>query len=230
MTTYIVLPPDEGGGSGDVSGPGSSTDNALVRWDGTAGTDIKNSGVIVDNSNNMSGVGTLGLGGPITDASLTASTALVSNGSKAIISSATTATEIGYVSGVTSAIQTQLNTKVTGPASAVDNTIARYDSTTGKLIQGSGVTIDDSDNLATTARINAGTAKIGATGAATTSATLEVAGTTGAFLLPRLNNTQRDALTPTGGMIVYSTTDERPQVYIAGATNAWIDMVGWGNE
>ena len=36
---------------------------------------------------------------------------------------------------------------VTGPASATDNTVARYDNTTGKLIQGSGVTIDDSNNL-----------------------------------------------------------------------------------
>ena len=36
---------------------------------------------------------------------------------------------------------------VVGPASATDNAIARYDLTTGKLIQNSGVTIDDSDNL-----------------------------------------------------------------------------------
>lgn len=36
---------------------------------------------------------------------------------------------------------------VVGPASATDNAIARYDLTTGKLIQNSGVTIDDSNNL-----------------------------------------------------------------------------------
>ena len=36
---------------------------------------------------------------------------------------------------------------VIGPASATDNTVARYNSTTGKLIQGSGVTIDDSNLL-----------------------------------------------------------------------------------
>lgn len=36
---------------------------------------------------------------------------------------------------------------VTGPGSATDNTAARFDSTTGKLIQGSGVTIDDSNNV-----------------------------------------------------------------------------------
>jgi len=36
---------------------------------------------------------------------------------------------------------------VTGPASSTDNAIARYDSTTGKIIQNSSVTIDDSDNV-----------------------------------------------------------------------------------
>lgn len=36
---------------------------------------------------------------------------------------------------------------VRGPTSATDNAVARYDGTTGKLIQNSGVTIDDSGNL-----------------------------------------------------------------------------------
>jgi hypothetical protein len=36
---------------------------------------------------------------------------------------------------------------VDGPASSTDNAVARFDSTTGKLIQNSGVTIDDSNNL-----------------------------------------------------------------------------------
>jgi len=43
--------------------------------------------------------------------SLTASTALVSDGSNNVVSSSTTATELSYVHGVTSAIQTQLNGK-----------------------------------------------------------------------------------------------------------------------
>lgn len=36
---------------------------------------------------------------------------------------------------------------VTGPASATDNAIARFDATTGKLIQNSAVTIDDTGNM-----------------------------------------------------------------------------------
>ena len=43
--------------------------------------------------------------------SLTASRAVISNGSQKIPVSATTSTELGYVNGVTSAIQTQLDTK-----------------------------------------------------------------------------------------------------------------------
>ena len=36
-----------------------------------------------------------------------------------------------------------------GPSIATDNAIARFDTTTGKLLQNSGITIDDSGNLTT---------------------------------------------------------------------------------
>lgn len=42
---------------------------------------------------------------------------------------------------------------VVGPASSVDNTIPRFDSTTGKLLQTSGVSIDDSDRFSGLGRI-----------------------------------------------------------------------------
>lgn len=45
---------------------------------------------------------------------------------------------------------------VVGPASATDNAIVRFDSTTGKLVQNSGVTIDDSNNLTTTGSVTTG--------------------------------------------------------------------------
>jgi hypothetical protein len=46
-------------GSGDVTGPASSTDNAVTRFNGTTGKAIQNSSVIIDDSNNVSGVATL---------------------------------------------------------------------------------------------------------------------------------------------------------------------------
>jgi hypothetical protein len=42
--------------SGDVSG-GASTDRAIVRWDGTTGTKIRDSTVILDDNANISGIG-----------------------------------------------------------------------------------------------------------------------------------------------------------------------------
>lgn len=65
--------------------------------------------------------------------------------------------EFQRLDGVTSAIQTQIDSKVTGPGSATDNAFARFDGTTGKLVQNStaalgdtgiatGLTIDGDDN------------------------------------------------------------------------------------
>jgi len=45
-----------------VAGPASATDNALVRFDGTGGKTVQGSGITVDDSNNISGVGTFGSG------------------------------------------------------------------------------------------------------------------------------------------------------------------------
>ena len=55
------------GDSGDTgpSGltlPGASTDHAIVRWNGAGGNSLLNSGIIVDDLNNVSGMGTLGCG------------------------------------------------------------------------------------------------------------------------------------------------------------------------
>ncbi len=56
-------------------------------------------------------------------------------------------TEFGYLDGVTSAVQTQLDGKVVGAASATDKAIARFDGATGKVVQNSGVVIDNSGNV-----------------------------------------------------------------------------------
>ncbi len=55
------------------------------------------------------------------------------------------------------ALTSALANLVTGPASATDHAIARYDLTTGKLVQNSGVTIDDSNNVTTQGTLNVGT-------------------------------------------------------------------------
>lgn len=50
---------------------------------------------------------------------------------------------------------------VVGPASATDNAIARFDTTTGKLLQNSGVTIDDSGNIDATGVVESASIIVG---------------------------------------------------------------------
>lgn len=64
-------------------------------------------------------------------------------------------TEFNSLDGVSSPIQGQIDSKITGPASSTDNAIVRYDSTTGKLAKNSGVTIDDSNNVSGVANLTA---------------------------------------------------------------------------
>lgn len=53
---YVDL---SGGGSGDVVGPASSTDNAVARWDSTTGQLLQDSTVIIGDTGNVTGLGTL---------------------------------------------------------------------------------------------------------------------------------------------------------------------------
>ena len=54
--------------------PGSSTDNAIVRWDGTGGASIQNSGVTIDDSNNVIIAGNLTVSGTTSTISSTTTT------------------------------------------------------------------------------------------------------------------------------------------------------------
>jgi hypothetical protein len=80
-------------------------------------------------------------------AATTASRALVSDASGFITVASVTATELGYLSGVTSAIQTQLDAKAAGAASSTDLAVAKFSGTGGKTLINSGVSIDASNNM-----------------------------------------------------------------------------------
>lgn len=127
-------------GSGNVSAGSNLTDNAIVRGDGGT-TGVQTSGITISDTDVLSGVTQLNVdnlrldGNTIisTDTNgninltpngtginilanaqitgLTASRAVVTDGSKNLTSSVVTSTELGYLAGVTSAIQTQLNAK-----------------------------------------------------------------------------------------------------------------------
>lgn len=95
---------------------------------------------------------------PYVSANATASRSIVSDGSGKLTTSATTSTEIGYVNGVTSAIQTQLNNKI---------------STTLTSAQ---ILVGNVSNVATAVAMS-GDATIGSTGVLTLANTAVTAGT-----------------------------------------------------
>src|SRR3990167_6805070 len=132
---------------GNVKGPTSSTDNAVARFDGTSGKRIKNSGVLVDDSNNIANVNDIELSGITKDGETAAwpsvicasGTFLGSDGAGNLVFS--TPSGGGNVS--------------TDSFFTVDNAILRVDLPSGvRSIQQSGITIDDSDNITGVATLN----------------------------------------------------------------------------
>lgn len=152
------------GGSGDVVGPASSTDNAIARFDGITGKLIQNSLVIIDDLGNVTGVQNLTASGPIrtntsvilqdpdTPANLvTIQASNATTGSYTLTLPIDDGTSGQFLStngsGVLSWSTPAGSGDVIGPASSTDNAIARFDGITGKLIQNSSVIIDDLGNV-----------------------------------------------------------------------------------
>jgi len=131
-----------GGGTGDVVGPASAVSGGVALYDGTTGKLIKDGGVLGTAA--FTTVASLqptitGAATTITDANLTASRAVVSNASGKVAVSAVTDTELGYLSGTTSAVQTQLNAKaalITGGASSI--TLTNLTASRALVSDGSG--------------------------------------------------------------------------------------------
>lgn len=132
-----------------VLGPlsGVSTDNAVVRWDGTNGRLVQDSTVAIDDSGNITGVTTLngqtpgsfmiGAASSVTDRLVTFSG---TSGKQA--NNASTVTSSGGALANVSTINTiDPSTWVVGPASVTTNRVATFNGTTGKLIQQSSVSI-----------------------------------------------------------------------------------------
>ena len=82
---------------GDVVGPGSSTDNAVARWDGTTGTLLADSGVIIDDSNNVSGIVNLTTTGNVQLGDASADTLTINAGTWTIGSNYTATRAAGTV-------------------------------------------------------------------------------------------------------------------------------------
>ena len=117
----IALTGDKGdAGDGDVSGPGTATDNAVVRFDGTGGSNLNNSGVIIDDSNNVTGVNALTVTTNITASNITIVGSASTVGAVAFTSTSATVTGNLTVSGaITATTIGATNVTVTGSASSI---------------------------------------------------------------------------------------------------------------
>jgi hypothetical protein len=136
---------DKAGGSGNVVGPATgSTDKAVARFNGITGTSLENSVVTIGDTGNVVTPGsvtandvvaaTVEVTSVLTSAgttilgALTANRAIYVDAAKTVQVSSTSSTELGYLSGVTSAVQTQLDSKIPLSQRAAANGVATLDS------------------------------------------------------------------------------------------------------
>jgi len=127
---------DDGTDSETVTSIGTLADNSIIRGSGGV-RGVQDSGVILDDLDNITSVESLtfNLGTDINEFSTDGT--LSGNSDSAVPTEKAVKT---YVDNANSG-------DVDGPVSSTDEAIARFDGTTGKLIQNSGVLIDDSDNV-----------------------------------------------------------------------------------
>ena len=127
-------------GATDVTGPVSSTDNAIARFDGVTGKVIQNSNVIVDDLDNLITSGTVQTDAVISFPGTGATGVNIDNVN-------INNQDITNVVNLNSKV---VNNLVEGPTSAFNERLAVFDGTTGKLLKNSNLLIlgaDPADGL-----------------------------------------------------------------------------------
>ena len=133
---------DEVEGRVDTVESGLSTHIADTTTHGTTGNIVGDSDAQVLTNKTIDGTTATGTNTISADAD-----DITYNNATSGLTATDTQAAIDEVEGRLDTAETTLSGAVQGPASATDNAIARYDGTTGKLVQDSGVTIDDSGNM-----------------------------------------------------------------------------------
>lgn len=94
------------------------------------------------------------------------------------------------------------------------------------LVSGGGTVANSWSSVITPNTLVSGTLKIGASGTAAASSALEVSSTTKGFLLPRMTQTQRDAISsPTNGLLIFNTDTAKVNGYDG---TIWSEISGGG--
>ena len=140
-------------GGGNVVGPGGSTVTAIAKYANTSGELLENTDVLIDASNNITGVGTLtattviaNLTGDVNGATLT-----VLGGGANFLADDGTYKTVG-------------TGDVVGPGSSTATAIAKYADTNGDLLLNTGVLIDASNNITGVGTLSATTVTANLTG------------------------------------------------------------------
>jgi len=176
-------------------GPTVSTHRAIPRFDGILGQTLMDSGVTLDDTNNMEGVTIQKVTNTVTASLLATTGADVS-----VVGAAPPTVNQALVA--TTATAATWQTIFQGASSSTDNAIARYDGVTGKIIQNSAVTISDTFGIFSGAVIPKTGNTVTASNLATTGSDVIIAGaavpSTGQVLMA-IDSTSANWQTPVSG-------------------------------
>jgi hypothetical protein len=141
-TEFNVL---DTGPIGNVVGPGASTDNALARFDLATGELLQDSVALLSDTGRLTGISSLSMSADLCmDAMNPPATPPIGVGCLFV----DIADDKLYYGNNSSVFDlTEIGGDASGPGASTDNALARFDLTTGKLVQNSVAILDDAGNL-----------------------------------------------------------------------------------
>jgi hypothetical protein len=133
-------------GGGDVSGEGTSTDNAIVKWDGLSGKLVQDSGILINDNNDITGIRNLSIESGATINNISTDSGFTNSNNTSV---ATTLAIKNYVddSKYWSLDSTTLKPEDSGYTINIENDTSSNSPTSGALIVNGGVGISDNLNV-----------------------------------------------------------------------------------